>query len=56
VGPKLFTSPEIEIAVDIGVFTASFPGPPLVVRSPHTLHFLHNVVKVLKERSPRRGP
>ena len=29
VGPKVFTSPEIEIAVDIGVVTASFPWTTL---------------------------
>ena len=40
VGPKVLTSPEIKIAVDIGVVTASFPGPPLAARSVHTLRFL----------------
>ncbi len=34
VGPKVFTSPEIEIAVDIGVVTASFLGPALAVSLP----------------------
>ncbi len=45
VGPKVFTSPEIEIAVDIGVVTASFLGPHWRSPSLHTLHLFHIVVK-----------
>jgi hypothetical protein len=48
VGPKVFTSPEIEIAVDIGVVTASFPWTALAVSLLHTLHSFHIVVKLRK--------
>jgi DNA-binding transcriptional regulator GbsR (MarR family) len=43
VGPKVFTSPEIEIVVAIWSFTAS-SGDALAVLAVHTLHLFHELV------------
>jgi hypothetical protein len=45
VGPKVFTSPEIEIVVAIWSFTAS-SGDALAVPVLHTLRSLHRTVKL----------
>src|SRR5918999_859602 len=55
VGPKVFTSPEIEIAVDIGVFTASFPRTALAVHRVQRLRLFHKVVKLTARKDRGRG-
>src|SRR4029450_4790608 len=57
VGPKVFTSPEIEIVVAIWSFTAS-SGDALAVLIVHTLHLFHELVNGIRAASAwrrRRG-
>jgi DNA-binding transcriptional regulator GbsR (MarR family) len=49
VGPKVFTSPEIEIVVAIWSFTAS-SGDALAVLAVHTLHLFHELVNGFARR------
>jgi hypothetical protein len=50
VGPKVFTSPEIEIVVAIWSFTAS-SGDALAVLAVHTLHLFHELVNGIRAAS-----
>jgi DNA-binding transcriptional regulator GbsR (MarR family) len=53
VGPKVFTSPEIEIVVAIWSFTAS-SGDALAVLVVHTLHLFHELVNGIRAASAWR--